>query len=240
MNKSGQSRSNSALIDLRGIEKAYGKPPGQVRALCDIHLQVARGEYAALLGPSGSGKSTLLQIMGCLDAPTGGAYRLNGVEVASLDPNGLADIRNQMIGFVFQRYHLLPRATALENVALPLRLAKRDAQTQRQRAVALLERVGLKDRLTHLPSELSGGQQQRVAIARALANEPPLLLADEPTGNLDSKSGAEIITLLEELGAEGRTVIVVTHDESLAARTRRVIRLLDGRIVEGAAQTPPK
>jgi putative ABC transport system ATP-binding protein len=220
------------LIDLEAVEKVYGKETGRVCALTGVDLQIERGEYVALLGPSGSGKSTLLQIVGCLDRPTTGRYRLDGVDVGQLDVNAMADVRNQRLGFVFQRFHLLPRATALENVALPLRFAKVDSKQRLQRAEALLERVGLADRMTHRPSEMSGGQQQRVAIARALANEPPLVLADEPTGNLDSKSGQDIVELLESLCAEGKTVIVVTHDQVLAERTKRIVRLLDGKIVE--------
>lgn len=220
------------LIDFQAVEKVYGKASGLVRALSGVSLKIGRGEYVALLGPSGSGKSTLLQIMGCLDRPTRGRYQLDGRNVGELDPNAMADVRNRSIGFVFQRFHLLPRATALENVALPLRIAKLAVKERYQKAAALLERVGLKDRMTHLPSEMSGGQQQRVAIARALANEPPLLLADEPTGNLDSQSGFAVFELLEELRQEGRTVIVVTHDQALATRTKRIVRLLDGRIIE--------
>jgi putative ABC transport system ATP-binding protein len=224
------------LIDLETVEKVYGKETGRVCALTGVDLQIERGEYVALLGPSGSGKSTLLQIVGCLDRPTTGRYRLDGVDVGKLDVNAMADVRNQRLGFVFQRFHLLPRATALENVALPLRFAKVGSKERQQRAEALLERVGLTDRMTHRPSEMSGGQQQRVAIARALANEPPLVLADEPTGNLDSKSGQDIIELLESLCSEGKTVIVVTHDQVLAERTRRIVRLLDGKIVEDTEQ----
>jgi putative ABC transport system ATP-binding protein len=224
------------LIDLETVEKVYGKETGYVCALTGVDLQIERGEYVALLGPSGSGKSTLLQIVGCLDRPTTGRYRLDGVDVGQLDVNAMADLRNQRLGFVFQRFHLLPRATALENVALPLRFAKVGSKERQQRAEALLERVGLTDRMTHRPSEMSGGQQQRVAIARALANEPPLVLADEPTGNLDSKSGQDIVELLESLCSEGKTVIVVTHDQVLAERPRRIVRLLDGKIVEDSEQ----
>ncbi len=223
------------LIQLSDVQKTYGKETGQVRALKSVDLEIAKGEYVSILGPSGSGKSTLLQILGCLDKPTQGTYRLEGTAVHQLDRNGLADVRNRSIGFVFQRFHLLPRATALENVALPLRFAGKDSAARHQRAKRLLEQVGLEDRMNHRPSELSGGQQQRVAIARALANEAPLLLADEPTGNLDSQSGKEIIQLLEKLHAEGRTIILVTHDEQLAQRTHRTIRLLDGRITEDRA-----
>lgn len=220
------------LIRFKAVEKIYGKASGQVCALKAVNLEIERGEYVALLGPSGSGKSTLLQIMGCLDQPSSGCYQLEGRDVSSLDANGRAEVRNRKLGFVFQRFHLLPRSTALENVALPLKFAKVPLDERRERAAQLLERVGLVDRMTHLPAEMSGGQQQRVAIARALANKPPLLLADEPTGNLDSKSGQAIMELLESLRLEGRTVVVVTHDSGLADRTSRIVRLLDGSIVE--------
>ena len=219
------------MIDLQGIWKNYTTGGTVVEALRDVSLEVGRGEYISVLGPSGSGKSTLLHVIGCLDTPTRGCYLLGGEEVSGLDRNRLAEVRNKRFGFVFQAFHLMPRATALENVALPLRFAGVRAAEGKARAAELLARVGLSDRLAHRPSELSGGQQQRVAIARALANRPDVILADEPTGNLDSQSGAEVIELLEELSAEGQTVIVVTHDERLAARTRRTIRMLDGGIV---------
>ena len=219
------------MIQLTNVQKRYLMGSSVIPALSDIDLTIGAGEYIAVLGPSGSGKSTLLHVLGCLDTPTSGTYLLDGVNVGKLDVNRLADIRSQKIGFVFQRFHLMPRATALENVTLPLLFAGVGSKERRRRAEALLDRVGVGDRLQHRPSELSGGQQQRVAVARALANGPPVLLADEPTGNLDSTSGGEIIELLEELHNEGRTVVVVTHDEALAARARRIIRILDGRIV---------
>ncbi len=219
------------LIELQSVSKTYAKTSGSVQALREVDLQIGTGEYVAILGPSGSGKSTLLQLLGCLDTPTAGTYRLDGTPIHELDRNALAETRNQKIGFVFQRFHLMPRATALENVALPLRFANWSQSRRNERAQDLLKDVGLADRTTHFPSELSGGQQQRVAIARALANHPPLILADEPTGNLDSQSGTEITQLLEGLRDEGRTIILVTHDEQLASRTDRIIRLLDGRIV---------
>ena len=219
------------MIELTGIDKEYAQGESTVHALRAVDLLVEAGESISILGPSGSGKSTLLHVIGCLDTPTRGRYLLEGEEVGSLDPGRMAEVRNRRFGFVFQSFHLLPRLSALENVAMPLRFAGKSTAEQRERAAALLERVGLTDRLTHRPSELSGGQQQRVAIARALANRPAVLLADEPTGNLDSHSGEEVVALLEELNGEGQTVIVVTHDEGLAARTSRVIRMLDGGIV---------
>ena len=203
-----------------------------MHALRGVDLAFEPGEYVALLGPSGSGKSTLLHILGCLDRPTSGTYHLDDIDTGGLDINGLAEIRNGKIGFVFQSFQLMPRLSALENVGMPMLFAGIRAGERRERAATLLDRVGLAPRAQHRPAELSGGQQQRVAIARALANRPSVLLADEPTGNLDSRSGQEIIRLLEELRDEGRTVIVVTHDEALARRARRVVRLLDGRVVE--------
>jgi putative ABC transport system ATP-binding protein len=220
------------VIRLKNVTKTYHRAGAPVDALRDVSLAIDRGEYVALLGPSGSGKSTLLHIVGCLDRPTSGAYDLDGSSVEALGVDDLAETRNRKIGFVFQRFHLMPRLTALENVALPLRFAGAKRREREGRALRLLERMGLSGRADHLPSELSGGEQQRVAIARALANEPPILLADEPTGNLDTATGAEIIALLEELHAEGRTVIVVTHDEGLGGRARRRVRLLDGRVVQ--------
>ncbi len=220
-----------SLLRLRGVTRVHEKDGAPVKALAGVDLDVAAGEYAALLGPSGSGKSTLLQVLGCLDAPTAGSYRLEGREVAGLPVAALALARRR-IGFVFQSFHLLPGRTAQENVALPLRYAGVPERDRLARAAAVLQRVGLGDRMRHLPRELSGGQQQRVAIARALVAQPALVLADEPTGNLDSRAGGEIVALLEELWREGRTLIVVTHDERLALRARRVVRMLDGRIVQ--------
>jgi putative ABC transport system ATP-binding protein len=219
------------MIRLQNVSKRYRTGGMDVNALDGVSLCFEPGEYAALLGPSGSGKSTLLHILGCLDRPTSGAYTLDGIDIGQLDINGLAEIRNRKIGFVFQSFHLMPRLTALENVGLPMLFAGTGASERRERSAALLARVGLGDRSNHRPAELSGGQRQRVAIARAMANRPSILLADEPTGNLDSHSGAEIIGLLEELRDEGKTVIVVTHDEALARRTKRIVRLLDGRMI---------
>jgi putative ABC transport system ATP-binding protein len=222
------------LLRLRGVSKVYEKDGEPVRALDGVDLEIRSGEYVALLGPSGSGKSTLMHLLGCLDQPTTGSYEFAGSEVGQLKPTGLAALRRR-IGFVFQSFHLLPGLTAQQNAALPLRYADVPAPERMARAAAVLERVGLAARRTHLPRELSGGQQQRVAVARALVAQPQLLLADEPTGNLDSKSGADIAALLEELWREGRTLVVVTHDERIAAQAQRIVRLLDGRIVADAA-----
>jgi putative ABC transport system ATP-binding protein len=218
------------VLQLRAVRRVHQKDGAPVAALDGVDLDVARGEYVALLGPSGSGKSTLMHVVGCLDRPTSGSCRLAGEDVVSLPADELA-ARRRRIGFVFQSFHLLPGITAQANVALPLRYAGVAPAERMARAAEMLRRVGLGDRLQHHPRELSGGQQQRVAIARALVTAPDLLLADEPTGNLDSRSGGEITALLEELWQEGRTLIVVTHDERLAARARRVVRMLDGRIV---------
>jgi putative ABC transport system ATP-binding protein len=219
------------MIRLEQVSKRYDTGRRAVEALRDICVEIERGEYVALVGPSGSGKSTLLHLIGCLDRPTSGRYHLDGINVGALGINDLAEVRNRKIGFVFQRFHLLPRLSACENVTLPMRLGRRPLREREERAKALLRRVGLEDRLSHRPTELSGGEQQRVAVARAVANDPAVLLADEPTGNLDSRSGAEVVRLLEELLDEGRTVIVVTHDEGLSRRAHRTIRLHDGRII---------
>jgi putative ABC transport system ATP-binding protein len=223
------------MIELSGVSKTYAMNAKPVHALRQVDLRVKCGEYVAVLGPSGSGKSTLMHIIGCLDTPTAGGYRFQGIAVDGLSRNELAQIRNERVGFVFQSFHLLPRASAVENVELPLVFGKVPLARRRRTAADLLERVGLGQRLDHLPSELSGGERQRVAIARALANAPDLVLADEPTGNLDSKSGEEVMALFGELHAEGRTLIVVTHDANVAQYARRIIRLLDGRVV---ADTP--
>jgi len=219
------------MIRLEGIDKVYEQGATSVHALRAVDLVVETGESVAILGPSGSGKSTLLHVIGCLDTPSHGRYLLDGEDVSALDRNRMAEVRNRGFGFIFQAFHLMPRSTALENVAMPLRFAGVPRAEQKERALRMLERVGLADRVGHRPPELSGGQQQRVAVARALANHPAVILADEPTGNLDSQSGAEIFELLLELNIEGQTVVIVTHDEGLAARTGRVIRMLDGRVV---------
>ncbi len=223
------------MISMQSVCRDYHTGQTVVRALIDADLEVGAGEYLAVVGPSGSGKSTLMHLLGCLDTPTSGSFRLNGEEVSSFDVNRLAEVRNQTIGFVFQRFHLMPRSSALANVSMPMRFAGLPAGQRQERAMQLLHRVGLGDRVHHRPSELSGGQQQRVAIARALANDPRLVLADEPTGNLDSSSGQEVVRILEELQQEGVTVVMVTHDENLAARTSRVVRMLDGRICSDTA-----
>ncbi len=218
------------VIDAEGLERRYGGAGG-VLALKGVSLTVGPGEFVALVGTSGSGKSTLLQLLGCLDRPDGGTLRIDGEEVSRLSDEALARVRNQRLGFVFQSFHLLPRLRADDNVALPLRYAGVPKAERLARARALLERVGLGDRLHHLPSELSGGQCQRVAIARALAVDPPLLLADEPTGNLDTASGAEVLGLFQELHAAGRTIVMVTHDPEVAALADRRVHLEDGHIV---------
>jgi putative ABC transport system ATP-binding protein len=218
------------LIDIRDISKVYQMGAQKVRALDGVSLQVDRGEYVAIMGPSGSGKSTLMNLIGCLDTPTSGSYVLNGREVARMTDDELAAIRNQEIGFVFQTFNLLPRTTALHQVELPLVYSGLPRKDRRERAIKALEAVNLTDRMTHHPSELSGGQRQRVAVARALINDPSILLADEPTGNLDSATGAEIMALFDELNAKGNTIVLVTHEEDIAAHARRIVRLLDGRI----------
>lgn len=223
------------MIHIENVSKSYDMGRVQVEALRGIDLHIQRGEYAAILGPSGSGKSTLMHILGCLDTPTTGHYRLDGSPVEKLKRNELARVRSEKIGFVFQSFNLLAHATAEGNVELPLIYNGTRRSQRRQRAAELLERVGLGHRREHKPSELSGGQRQRVALARALAADPDLILADEPTGNLDTASGEEVVALFEELVAEGRTVIIVTHDVEIAQRARRIIRLRDGLIEEDTA-----
>jgi putative ABC transport system ATP-binding protein len=224
--------SESALLDIDGLSKIYTLGETEVRALDEVSLHIAKGEMTAIMGPSGSGKSTLMAILGCLDVPTHGSYRLDGVNVESLSDNQLAEVRSKKIGFVFQQFNLLARTTALDNVMLPLTYSGVRGQERRARAEEALNTVGLGDRMHHRPNELSGGQQQRVAIARALVNSPAILLADEPTGALDSKTGAEIIGLFQRLHRElGQTVIYVTHDPFIARHTLRVVRLSDGQVV---------
>jgi len=218
------------LIDIRDITKVYEMGQEQVHALSGVTLGVDRGEYVAIMGPSGSGKSTLMNLIGCLDTPTAGSYVLNGREVARMTDDELAAIRNQEIGFVFQTFNLPPRTNALQQVELPLVYSGLARKDRRERAVKALEAVGLADRMNHMPSEMSGGQRQRVAIARALINNPSILLADEPTGNLDSQTGAEIMTLFDDLNRRGNTIVLVTHEEDIAAHARRVVRLLDGKV----------
>lgn len=222
---------NHPIIELRGISRIYQVGNEEVHALLEVSLVVEKGEWVAVVGQSGSGKSTLMNVVGCLDTPTSGEYRLNGKQVARLPDDELADIRNREIGFVFQTFQLLPRETALANVELPLVYRGLKARERRERAKLALEKVKLADRMAHRPNELSGGQRQRVAIARALVTEPSLLLADEPTGNLDSATGEEIIRLFEELHRTGHTIVLVTHEPKLAARCPRAVRLSDGRVV---------
>ncbi|WP_217564566.1 ABC transporter ATP-binding protein [Vibrio cholerae] len=226
-----KSLSPAPLVELQQICKHYASGQNRVKALDGVDLCIHQGEFLAILGPSGSGKSTLMNVLGCLDKPTAGRYQLDGHPVDSLSTQQLAAIRNQKIGFVFQSFNLLEYASALDNVALPLVYAGVKAKDRRRRATELLTRVGLADRLNHKPNQLSGGQKQRVAIARALINQPQILLADEPTGALDSKSGAEIEALFNELHHEGRTIIVVTHDNELAKRTKRIVTIRDGQVV---------
>jgi putative ABC transport system ATP-binding protein len=219
------------IIETRGLSKVYGANGNAVHALCGVDLMVKRGEYVALIGPSGSGKSTLMSILGCLDVPSGGTYALDGRQVEKLTGADLAAIRNEKIGFVFQQYNLLPKATILRNVELPMLYAGVPGKERRRRALDLLERVGIPDKANVLPGVLSGGQRQRVAIARALANRPALLLADEPTGALDSKTGHEVLALFRELHSQGNTVVLVTHDPAIAATAERRVELCDGLIL---------
>ena len=224
-----------AVIDLVGVRKTYTSGSIEFEALRGIDLRIERGEYVAVMGPSGSGKSTLMNILGCLDTLSAGSYHLAGEDVGELDEIDLADIRNRQIGFVFQQFNLLPSLSAWRNVELPLVYGRVPAASRKERAAAALERVGLGDRLDNRPGELSGGQQQRVAVARALVGEPALLLADEPTGNLDSTSTSDVLELFDELHAQGRTIVLITHEADVAERAQRVVRVHDGLLVGGVA-----
>ena len=230
-----------SLLRMEDIARSYEMGAETVHALRGVTASIDQGEYLAIMGPSGSGKSTLMNILGCLDTPTRGVYELNGTDVSSLSENALAEIRNCEIGFVFQIFHLLPRVSALRNVEMPLVYAGMDRNTRREEALLALERVGLGDRVHHKPNEMSGGQRQRVAVARALVNRPSIILADEPTGNLDSVTGDEILKLFDELWRAGNTMIVVTHEEAVARHARRILRLHDGLLAsdEIASEAQP-
>jgi putative ABC transport system ATP-binding protein len=219
------------MIELRGITKIYRMGSQSLEALKGISLTIGKGEFVSIMGPSGSGKSTLMNIIGCLDTPTAGDYTLDGARVAGLTFDQLAAVRNRKLGFVFQNFNLLPYATAWENVELPMLFDGKGARKRRERVAELLNAIGLYDWREHRPAELSGGQQQRIALARALANDPPILLADEPTGNLDSRSGEEIMDILIKLSKEGRTIVMVTHNDHISARSQRIIRLFDGQVL---------
>jgi len=218
------------MIDIKGLKREFKVGAEIVRALRGIDLSVSKNEYLAMMGPSGSGKSTLMNLLGCLDTPTAGTYHLNGTNVSLLKDDSLAHIRNKEIGFVFQTFNLLPRLTALENVALPLIYAGYEKSERNEKAKEVLKKVGLEDRMDHLPNQLSGGQRQRVAVARAMVNNPSIILADEPTGNLDSKTSKDIMRLFEEIHQMGNTLIVVTHEEEVASHAHRILRLKDGLI----------
>jgi putative ABC transport system ATP-binding protein len=229
----------NVVIDVANLTKTYASGELQVQALRGLTFTINRGEYVAIMGPSGSGKSTLMNVLGCLDRATTGTYKLDGIDVSQLDDNQLAEIRLKKLGFVFQGFNLLARTDALRNVTLPLFYAGMPAKERERRALERLTEVGIGERARHKPTELSGGEQQRVAIARALVNDPAVLLADEPTGNLDSKTSSEILGLFDRLSASGRTIIVVTHDEGVAKHSRRILRMLDGVIISDAPAGAP-
>ncbi len=229
----------SALIEFQDVSKVYEMGDSIVRAANHISMQIQRGEFVAIVGQSGSGKSTCMNIIGCLDVPTSGTYLLDDRDVGSLDKNQLAEIRNKMLGFIFQQYNLLPKLTLLENVEVPMMYAGVPRNERRERARVALEMVGLESKINHRPAQLSGGQQQRVSIARALVGEPPVLLADEPTGALDSRTGREVLSLLQKLHAAGKTVVLITHDNSIAVQAQRIIRLEDGQVIyDGDSRAP--
>jgi len=222
------------VLELRGVSKSYGEGDACLQVLFDVDLAVGQGEFVAIQGPSGSGKSTLLNLLGCLDRPTGGAYFLDGEDVAMFSDTRLSQVRNRNIGFIFQSFNLIPQLTVFENIEVPLLYGPDPVRTHVERCRSLLDAVGLSHRLTHRPPQLSGGERQRVAIARALVNDPVVLLADEPTGNLDSKTGADVLALMEKVHAQGRTIVMITHDPNVAARAQRQVHIQDGRIVEAA------
>ena len=230
------SAETPVVLDVRDVTKVYGEGETAVHALRGVSLTVARGDYVAVMGASGSGKSTLMNILGCLDIPTSGTYLLDGVDVSRLSDRQLALVRNRRIGFVFQSFNLIPRTSALANVELPLAYAGLRASQRRARAKAALDMVGLSDRAGHEPNQLSGGQQQRVAVARALVTTPALVLADEPTGNLDTQSSADVLAVLDRLNRSGRTIMLITHEDDVAKHARRLIRLVDGRVVSDVRQ----
>ncbi|EID75716.1 ABC transporter ATP-binding protein [Imtechella halotolerans] len=229
-----------SLINIKEIKRDFKLGSEVLHVLKGINLNIEKGEYVALMGPSGSGKSTLMNLLGCLDTPTSGTYILNGKDVSKLTDNELAEIRNKEIGFVFQTFNLMPRTTALDNVALPMVYAGISSNERKQRATEVLKDVGLADRMDHKPNQLSGGQRQRVAVGRALVNKPSIILADEPTGNLDSKTSIEIMNLFDEIHAKGNTVILVTHEEDIAKHAHRIIRLRDGMIESDERRSPVK
>lgn len=230
----------TSLIEFRSVSKLYPMGDEVVVAANRISMTIERGEFVAIVGQSGSGKSTCMNIIGCLDVPTSGQYLLDGADVGSMGKNQLAEVRNRMLGFIFQQYNLLPKLNLLENVMVPLLYAGMPLHERKARALEALESVGLSDKLKHRPNQLSGGQQQRVSIARALAGRPPIILADEPTGALDSKTGREVLKILQRLNAEGNTVVLITHDNSIAATAKRIIRLEDGRVVFDGPASDPK
>ena len=227
------------MIELKDVYKIYRMGDTEVRAADDVNIIINEGEFVAIVGQSGSGKSTIMNIIGCLDVPTSGTYILNGVDVSTMDDDHQAEIRNKMLGFIFQQYNLIPKLNILENVELPLLYANTDRQKRRQIAMSALERVGLADKWRNLPSQLSGGQQQRASIARALAGNPSVILADEPTGALDSQTGRDVIKFLQHLNSEGNTIILITHDNSIAVKAQRIIRLKDGKVIyDGPSDDP--